>query len=174
MTLIKVIISPYIEYKIISMEMLFESFTYWLILGLLLVIIELFFMVNFLALDWSIGHHPEHCGISLSATLFRDTACGFCFAFRCHLLCGDKVFPCKNGRWRDKSQSYRPHWQGVHSCVYWQRCYQSAAGRVVVVCKGFRYERWSKSSGHRYRRFNANRWTSPRKLRTSQHRGRTV
>ncbi len=48
MTLIKVIISPYIEYKIISMEMLFESFSYWLILGLLLVIIELFLWSIFL------------------------------------------------------------------------------------------------------------------------------
>ena len=50
MTLIKVIISPYIEYKIISMEILFESFSYlhWLILGLLLVIIELFLWSIFL------------------------------------------------------------------------------------------------------------------------------
>ena len=50
MTLVKVITSSCIEYKIILMEILFESFSYlhWLLLGLILVIIELFLWSIFL------------------------------------------------------------------------------------------------------------------------------
>ena len=50
MALIKVIISSHNEYKIILMEMLFENLNYmhWLVLGLALVIIELFLWSVFL------------------------------------------------------------------------------------------------------------------------------
>ena len=50
MTLTKVIISSHNEYKIILMEMLFENLNYmhWLVLGLALVIIELFLWSVFL------------------------------------------------------------------------------------------------------------------------------
>ena len=50
MALIKVIISSHNEYKIILMEMIFENLNYmhWLVLGLALVIIELFLWSVFL------------------------------------------------------------------------------------------------------------------------------
>ena len=89
MTLIKVIISPYIEYKIISMEILFESFSYlhWLILGLLLVIIELFlwsifllwFGVSAITMSIAVYLYPQlSLGIQLVAFILLSAAT--CFA----------------------------------------------------------------------------------------------
>ncbi len=88
MTLIKVIISPYIEYKIISMEMLFESFSYlyWLILGLLLVIIELFlwsifllwFGVSAITMSIVVYLYPQlSLGIQLVAFILLSAATSF-------------------------------------------------------------------------------------------------
>ncbi len=88
MTLIKVIISPYIEYKIISMEILFESFSYlhWLILGLLLVIIELFlwsifllwFGVSAITMSIAVYLYPQlSLGIQLVAFILLSAATCF-------------------------------------------------------------------------------------------------